>query len=788
MYGIDRPTNQRAALCRGTWGWRFAGLLSLAAGWAVFAAPAIPARGAAVTLIEKGQARSVLVLSEKAFRATVPPETRRRRREPADPKGDERRAAEEIRWHLEEMTGVRLEIVPAGQVPQGLIPIRIGSAADAALDSQVRKRGDDPASFVLKASGGRLSLRGLAPAGTLNAAYELLEQLGVRWFLPGRLGLVIPKTDTVRVAEQTTVQTPSFGARHLQAVDAPAWQRRMRLGGPYFPSAHGVPGFGPRESERLFADHAEYFSLVRGKRTTRQLCVSNPGVLRIAVEATKAYFRQHPEAEIMGIGANDGRGFCECEDCRALDGGDFDPFGNAPSMTDRYVWFFNQVLKGIEGEFPNKRLGFYAYSVYNRPPVRVVPDRRLVPAVALITLCRFHGMDNPVCPEKSYEQWIIQRWGERVPEVYYRGYWYNLADPGLPYFFIERVRRDIPLGKDLGVAGWRVETPADWAASAPSRYVACKLMWDHTADVDRLMQDFYERFFGPARGPMRRYIETMSHALTTADFHTGSSWDMPHIYTPEVRAKARAALGEAVRAATGPVYGKRVWMYQRSFDYLEAFIGMLQARARHDYVASKEALDRMHRIRQELADHSPPLIGRHAESYLRRFFSRVTEAGYQRTTNGNELIVGLDDTWQFQIDPAGVGEAIGWWRPETSGGNWQRIRTSTASWSDQGLRYYKGLAWYRQKVEIPARYAGRRIFLWIGGVDEQAKVWLNGKLLGTSPKGCFVPFEFDATEAARTGGPNTVVVGVTNVVLNELGTGGITGPVMFYAPKEPGRR
>ncbi len=168
-------------------------------------------------------------------------------------------------------------------------------------------------------------------------------------------------------------------------------------------------------------------------------------------------------------------------------------------MTDRYVWFFNQVVAGIQDEFPDKRLAFYAYSVYNRPPVKVKPSPKLVPAVALITLCRLHGMDNPVCPEKSYERWVIEQWGQLVPEVYYRGYWFNLADPGLPFFMMERIRREVPLGKQLGIAGWRVEAPYEWAGSTPSRYVASKLMWDHTADVDRLMDDFYAQFLRACR-------------------------------------------------------------------------------------------------------------------------------------------------------------------------------------------------------------------------------------------------------------------------------------------------
>jgi hypothetical protein len=307
-------------------------------------------------------------------------------------------------------------------------------------------------------------------------------------------------------------------------------------------------------------------------------------------------------------------------------------------------------------------------------------------------------------------------------------------------------------------------------------------MWDHTADVDSLLRDFYGKFFGPAARPMQEYVEIISGALAAADYHTGSSWDMPHVYGASVRAEARAALDRAGRLAPDGPYARRVRMYAQSLDYLEAFVEMLATRAKHDFIRSKKALDRLESIREELLANEPPLIGRHAESYLNRFFAKTTREGFERTTGGSQRVAGLDDTWQFQIDPENIGEAVGWWRPESTGGNWQPIKTSTLSWSSQGLRYYKGLAWYRQAVEIPAAWRGKRIFLWIGGIDELAKVWLNGRPLGISPKGSFTPFEMDATDAIRPGERNTVVVCVSNAVLNELGTGGITGPVMLYAP------
>jgi hypothetical protein len=69
-----------------------------------------------------------------------------------------------------------------------------------------------------------------------------------------------------------------------------------------------------------------------------------------------------------------------------------------------------------------------------------------------------------------------------------------------------------------------------------------------------------------------------------------------------------------------------------------------------------------------------------------------------------------------------------------------------------------------------------------GGVDEKAKVWVNDNLVGISPGKAFLPFELDATEAVRPGARNVVTVRLVNARMDEIGTGGITGPVMFYAP------
>ena len=175
---------------------------------------------------------------------------------------------------------------------------------------------------------------------------------------------------------------------------------------------------------------------------------------------------------------------------------------------------------------------------------------------------------------------------------------------------------------------------------------------------------------------------------------------------------------------------------------------------------------------------------RSAHSYLDRFWSPAVEQAHERTTERGELVAPLPEVWDFLIDPTGVGESLGWFREAEIGGNWQPMHTSTASWSEQGLHYYKGAAWYRTEVEVPAAWDRRRIYIFFGSVDEQARVWVNGRLLGDSPGRSFQPFEFEATGVLRPGAVNTVAVRILNEELNEIGTGGITAPVMLWSPGE----
>lgn len=68
--------------------------------------------------------------------------------------------------------------------------------------------------------------------------------------------------------------------------------------------------------------------------------------------------------------------------------------------------------------------------------------------------------------------------------------------------------------------------------------------------------------------------------------------------------------------------------------------------------------------------------------------------------------------------------------------------------------------WYSRDVELPESFAGKRIILHFGAVDQVADVWVNEKQVA-SHVGGYLPFETDVT-AAISGNYFTIVVRVTD--------------------------
>src|ERR1017187_1347267 len=91
--------------------------------------------------------------------------------------------------------------------------------------------------------------------------------------------------------------------------------------------------------------------------------------------------------------------------------------------------------------------------------------------------------------------------------------------------------------------------------------------------------------------------------------------------------------------------------------------------------------------------------------------------------------------------------------------------------------------WYRNELEVPSSYAGKRVWLNFDGINYRAYVFVNGKSAGNID-GAFIRGRFDVTELVVAGKKNCIAVLIMPVpkpdkVLGKSLRGGYIYPVDF---------
>lgn len=130
----------------------------------------------------------------------------------------------------------------------------------------------------------------------------------------------------------------------------------------------------------------------------------------------------------------------------------------------------------------------------------------------------------------------------------------------------------------------------------------------------------------------------------------------------------------------------------------------------------------------------------------------------------------LNGQWKVIIDPSNTGEWLQVWlekRPEKKTDFFEYsfengpVLNVPGDFNSQrcDLAYYEGVIWYKKEFEYTSKDR-KRLFLYFGGVNYQADVYLNGRKLG-SHEGGFTPFQFEITGVVKDG-TNAIVVKTNN--------------------------
>ncbi|MBM2841481.1 MAG: alpha-amlyase [Bacteroidetes bacterium] len=135
----------------------------------------------------------------------------------------------------------------------------------------------------------------------------------------------------------------------------------------------------------------------------------------------------------------------------------------------------------------------------------------------------------------------------------------------------------------------------------------------------------------------------------------------------------------------------------------------------------------------------------------------------------------LDGEWLFKVDSTRVGLDHQWFSDTLDRSDWQTVHVPEFWEHYPGLASYDGWGWFTRTVRIEK--TDRPLSLHFAGVDDDARVWVNGIEVG-SHSGYSEPLAVQLDSALRYG-DNRIVV----LVIDDGGGGGIYKPVTLIETK-----
>ena len=663
-------------------------------------------------------------------------------------------AAQELKTHLELITGKKIPVLGGGQVRRNAFIFHIGKAPAGAPEKF------QPEEARWEITPDAAYFYGEGAKGSLYAVYDFLEnELGVRW--PGGSDIAFRKQNPIRVKNPEGKWIPKLNMRGIRVSStggrkareaASLWRRRLRTGG------HDRPSYGHAFTQywkRFGKTHPEYFAMrkdgvrapvgakadadnaaaFRGaKAQAIALCVSNEAL----VDQVIADWREKSCPLYINLCENDalGKDSCHCPKCTALD---VVPKKKTPWenwYADRYVNFANRVLARARKIRPDVKAAMYAYNAAEQAPKREKPDASLV-----------IGMVPTDFTMAGIEAYV--------------GAWKNA---GLNHFFYRPNRHtyyslpQLPVGYEKhffdlwqylyrsGAIGFDYDSQTETGCFQYfDTYVLLKAMQDPSKTFAH-WEKHYMQAFGAAADDIREYYRYWREQV----------WEKR--LAPD-QAKI-AERGKWFNFARGLVWS--LGKYYKESDFIEAGKYLDAALLRDLTAEERVRIEKMKLANEHARLFYNAVVNKKDADSLKLLAFREKHGftllpanekhygdicGIQRVMNFKDYLppyLKMPLFWNFRLDPDNKGLEEKWYENTPAQvRRWGAVMCTNTPWESPHKHYrqisaairaktanYDGIAWYGTQITIPADWKDRKVFLYFGAVDESCRLYVNGKKAG----------------------------------------------------------
>lgn len=354
--------------------------------------------------------------------------------------------------------------------------------------------------------------------GSFNAVAGFLHRLGVRWYLPGELGEIVPTLKSIPLPKVDETVRPDMAIRSFNfrfgnnRLETAMWAMRLGTREPLNRQhAHGMVPMTMRQAN--FVAHPEWFALYGGKRqfqpgyTKNQLCYSNEELFQETVRYVRAQF-DHYQFEVVSVMPPDGyTAICQCKLCEGKDSPERDGSG----LLSDYVWdFVNRVAEEVGKTHPDKKICNCAYGSYALPPLKIA---KLEPNV-LVGIVGGRGAPRSNKPEQQAE--IARRraaWMAKTdnPILVFENYPITERGWYLPAFTPTALGESVNATKGIS-QGEDITLTMDFAKAGAGLnhfivYFTARSYWGgKELDVDAMFREYCRLFYGPAEQEMHTFF------------------------------------------------------------------------------------------------------------------------------------------------------------------------------------------------------------------------------------------------------------------------------------------
>ena len=410
----------------------------------------------------------------------------------------------------------------------------------------------------------------------------LLEEVfGVRWFATGSLGRELPpRTLNLKVDDKLVIRKkPSvdfygyLGPKNYHKYNHSGhhgYKKMKQWGGHSW--GYNVPPrkyFNKKEHPESY--HPEYYSLdKKGKRNPHRghgsLCTSNPEVLKIAVEYYRNMFDKGYDA--VELGQPDGYGdrrSCHCEKCMAYSDTSQEGLG-------KRIWKFHLAIADeVAKSHPDKYLIFLLYG-----PNKKIPDfvPSPLPSNIVLQVATSSGLDR--LP-------VVDKYKPTTVTIYtYEFTSYNVLGMNGPKSSVEKIKRIFKNCKKYNIRGiyWCGQAWSNFGMEGPQYWLAQRMQWNWNEDPDKLMREYWDRFYKSAAKPMEDFYnaiyEKKRSAIAKLKKQYGSALNgqkyapfiFQSIFDVDLTRKANELLAQAKRLASGNnILLRRINAVEESFMF-----------------------------------------------------------------------------------------------------------------------------------------------------------------------------------------------------------------------------